>query len=127
MENFFGADMPMAGRALITVGILAVLIVAVVIQQRRHAAREREAARRYTSIAKIREEIEFTSAGGLCIALLVVGNIYWIATFAASNTVLQQTVTALLWIGGNVLFGLGAALGRRRTYTVFRDNDSYSG
>jgi len=40
--------------------------------------------------------------------------------FAASNTVFQQIEAGVLWIGGTIMFGIGAVLGQRRSYTIYR-------
>jgi hypothetical protein len=71
-------------------------------------------------VAIIQERIEATAGGSAATLLLVVSNLFVIGDFVASTNILQQNVAINLWIGCNVLFGLGVAVGRRRTYVVLR-------
>lgn len=71
-------------------------------------------------IAEIREQITFTPGGRICLIFLVLNTLLCGFGWFALNGAVQQAAVGTAWIAGNVLWGLGAALGRRRTYTVYR-------
>lgn len=71
-------------------------------------------------IAEIVETSSLSGFGGFCVALLIVN---WIVSglfFLGANGAPQQAVGALMWIGGNTFFGLGALLNRERKYRVYK-------
>lgn len=101
-------------------GIFAALAIAAAIWSfgllRRRADRPIRA-----ELAQIIETISATPAGGFCMLMLLLHQVGCFAAFGTSTNVIQEATIACLWIGGNVLWGLGVALGRRRTYVVYRD------
>lgn len=72
-------------------------------------------------LARISEQIETTTGGGFGIVMLVLHQFFIFIWFASAKTAFQEISIATLWVGGNVLWGLVAALGRRRTYVVTRE------
>jgi hypothetical protein len=108
----------------ILVGVVSAVILgaavamAVAMRQRR----QQEALLRVREVATIVEEIRMTGAGRICWVLLgsialfscAVGYYYLV------ETVVQQIRLGMLVVVGLFVFGLGAALGRRRTYTVYQ-------
>lgn len=103
-------------------GILLAILVTIAVELRKRSRRAEEFGhwREHNELATIRETIVLTSGGGLALVLMVLHNILIVVTFFTARTVLQETVMLLGWIGGNLLLGLGVALGRRRTYTAYR-------
>jgi hypothetical protein len=77
---------------------------------------------RRTEIARIEEFTEPTAAGTFCFFLLSAHQVGSLLFFITAKSAIQEAAVAAIWIGGNVLWGLGVALGRRRTYIVTRDN-----
>lgn len=71
-------------------------------------------------IARIYEEVLTTGGGTFCMIMLVLHQIGALFSFLKTSSVIQETALAAIWIGGNVLWGLGVALGRRRIYVVTR-------
>jgi hypothetical protein len=59
------------------------------------------------------EEVTPTTWGSFCIGMIVITAIGAFFAFSAATTVFQQ-------IGGTIMFGIGAALNQKRTYTVYR-------
>lgn len=74
----------------------------------------------YVQIAVITEEVEVTGWGSFCAVLLVLHNIAIFLWLLSAKSAFQETVVAVAWTGGNVLWGLGVALGRRRKMRVYR-------
>jgi hypothetical protein len=62
-----------------------------------------------------------TAAGVICFALLILHQLGSFAFFSGAKSAIQEAAVAAIWIGGNVLWGLGVALGRRRSYVITRD------
>ncbi|MBR1280351.1 hypothetical protein [Bradyrhizobium sp. AUGA SZCCT0283] len=81
---------------------------------------ERKAILRDREMAVIAERVETTGGGRLCILLLVLTVIGTVIAYSQATTVFQQIQAGVSFIGGCILFGLGAALGRSRTYRVYR-------
>jgi hypothetical protein len=73
-----------------------------------------------TEFSVIKEEIEITSWGNFSrIALGIAIVVTTFALLGASNIV-QQIQAGVSFIGSAILFGLGVALGRKRTYRIYR-------
>jgi hypothetical protein len=70
--------------------------------------------------AIIREEIEITGWGWLSRVLLVLAVIVSAVTMADARNILQQIYAGVGFLGSAIVFGLGIALGRKRTYRVYR-------
>jgi len=79
--------------------------------QRRIAARE---------LANIVEEVTPTTWGSFCIGMVVLTAIGAFFAFSAATTVFQQIEAGVVWIGGTIMFGIGAMMNQKRTYTVYR-------
>jgi hypothetical protein len=75
-------------------------------------------------IARIEERITLTPSGFFFLVILMLHQLASAIYFGAAKTAFQETSAAAIWIGENVLWGLGVALGRRSTYTVYRDPDA---
>lgn len=80
--------------------------------------RNRPAPPQLVDIAVIEEEVSFSGGGSFAIAMLVIFNVVALASYGASSNILQQTVAVLIWIGWNLIWGIAAAVGRRRRYLV---------
>ncbi len=110
----------------ILVGIVSAVILGAVVgivvamRQRVTAKREQEAALRVREVATIVEEVRTTTTGSICWFLLGSTALSACAGYYSVETVAQQVGLGLLLIIGMSIFGLGAALGRRRTYTVYQ-------
>jgi hypothetical protein len=113
---------------LLTVAAIGLAIYAV----QRHQS-ERETAKTappksvlspQTEMAIIKEEIEITGWGTFSrIGLTVAIGIETFALLGASN-IFQHMQAGVAFIGSAILFGLGVALGRTRTYRVYHVNSS---
>lgn len=89
------------------------------ILQRQHLT---EAKFKGDQIAFIVEETKATPVGAICIGLLFMTVLLSLGSYAAAKNIIQQIEAGISLLGGTVLFGLGAALGRRRTYHIMRSN-----
>jgi sterol desaturase/sphingolipid hydroxylase (fatty acid hydroxylase superfamily) len=125
VENLFGSDMPLAVRFLIALVVLGVIIAAIVVVIIRWRSSRRVNVSYVppeppVEIARIVEHQTFSAGGAFAVVLLVVSNLIAVVTYASASNILQQNVAMLGWIGWNILWGVGAIIGRKRTYTVFR-------
>jgi hypothetical protein len=125
VENLFGSDMPLAVRFLIALVVLGVIIAAIVVVIIRWRSSRRVNVSYVppeppVEIARIVEHQTFSAGGAFAVVLLVVSNLIAVVTYASASNILQENVAMLGWIGWNILWGVGAIIGRKRTYTVFR-------
>jgi hypothetical protein len=97
-----------------TIGIVAA------IRQRVVARRQQEAFLRVREVATIVEKVRMTGAGSICWFLLGTSALFWCVAYYSAETVAQQVGLGVLLAVSLSIFGLGAALGRRRTYTVYQ-------
>lgn len=74
-------------------------------------------------IALVRERTTFTAGGAFCVAMLVLNVVVAIVGMAAAANVLQQITAGVVFIGGNVLWGVGVICGRRSVYVAHRVPD----
>lgn len=103
----------------VILGAAAALVVAM--RQRAAARREEEAFLRVRKVATIVEEIRITGAGRMSWLLLGSTAFFLCVSYYYSvETVDQRVGLGVLLVFGLFIFGLGAALGRRRTYTVYQ-------
>jgi hypothetical protein len=107
--------------ALVVVGVFIAIVgiwfaLGVAAQKRS----ERMAALQDRELAVIVERVEVTVGGSLCTLLLIVTIIGTIFAYSKATTVFQQIEAGVSLIGGCILFGLGTALGRSRTYRIYR-------
>jgi hypothetical protein len=73
-------------------------------------------------IAEISERVEATTAGRVATVFLVLNTVVWLLAFILDSSAVRAASYGTMLTGGNVLFGLAVALGRRRTYIVTREN-----
>lgn len=66
---------------------------------------------------EIRQRVAYTVIGLLSAALLALLNAFMLLALAMETSASRLAAFGTVWIAGNVLFGLGVALGRRSTYT----------
>ena len=97
---------------------IAVLIAAVVIALLVQRAVAQALAAR--ELANIVEEVTPTTCGSFCIGMIVLTAIGAFFAFSAATTVFQQIEAGVAWIGGTIMFGIGAMMNQKRTYTVYR-------
>jgi hypothetical protein len=72
-------------------------------------------------IATISEKSRFTFGGSLSAALMGVAAFLPIIMGAGAKTVFQEIEADVWGLCGIILFGVGAIIGRERTYTVYRE------
>jgi hypothetical protein len=72
-------------------------------------------------IATMEEKTEFSSGGVAALALMILFNLLQIFSLVLAVNILQQTVSALIWIGINILCCTGLIIGRKRSYIVRRE------
>lgn len=106
------------GVALTFVGLAALGIVNGRKEHARLIERQRDLEAR--ELAVMTEEIRFTGGGGFCVAMIVLTLLWCVASLSLATTVFQQIQYGIMLIANLILFGLGAALGRRRTYKIRR-------
>lgn len=97
--------------------ILALAAVSYWASKRRRA---REQALQAREMAVMEEEVNSTTEGKISFALLALSVLGSITIFAAAKTVFQEIEAGVMLIAGSILFGLGVALGRTRTYRIYR-------
>jgi hypothetical protein len=95
--------------------------------QRHETPARVQAAGPEVEIAVIKEEIEITSWGNFSrIALAIAIVIETFGVLGASNY-FQAIQAGVAFIGSAILFGLGVALGRKRTYRIYRTDAADKG
>jgi membrane protein implicated in regulation of membrane protease activity len=73
-------------------------------------------------IARIEERTVFSLGGAAAGVLLVLHNFGMLFAFiGGAKSAVQEASLGTVWIAGNVLWGVCAIIGRRRTYRVLRD------
>jgi hypothetical protein len=103
--------------AAVVIALLALIYRRIFITPRQRKLAEALAAR---ELANIVEEVTPTTWGSFCIGMIVLTAIGAFFAFSAATTVFQQIEAGVVWIGGTIMFGIGAALNQKRTYTVYR-------
>jgi hypothetical protein len=125
LDNLFPAETLLGVRFLIALIFVAIVAAAIVVAIR-WLRPSKQIKVDYVpppppiEIASIVEHETFSAGGAFAILFLILSNIVAIFTFATASNILQQNVAMLGWIGWNILWGVGAIIGRRRTYTVYR-------
>jgi len=71
-------------------------------------------------IADIEEDVRLSLGGTICLLLLILHNFAVLSWFTLPKSAFQEASVAAIWTGGNVLWGIGILIGRRRTYHVRR-------
>lgn len=71
-------------------------------------------------IAIISERVTYSAGGLFAVLLLALSNAAAIYIWLAAINIVSETALAVLWIGNNVLWGVGVIVGRKRTYHVYR-------
>jgi len=71
-------------------------------------------------MAVIEEEISLTSWGKVSRLCLVLSVLWTFYVFAAAKSLVEQVGASSILYVGLLVFGAGMALGRRRTYRVYR-------
>lgn len=112
----------MSGSAV--AGVLFIIIVACILflaVERRDKQLKQDAAsyKPPEPVAVIHERSTPTFAGNICAVLLVLSVFFSARSYLEATTILQQIQATLAMIAGILLFGLGVALMRKRTYRVF--------
>jgi hypothetical protein len=113
------------GPVIVLVGLL-IVIPCVILYRRLYAIpREQRRAEALAAreLANIIEEVKPTPGGTVCMGMVVLTAFGSFVMFVASNTIFQQIEAGVLWIGGTIMFGIGAALGQRRSYTIYRSTN----
>ena len=131
IETLFGAELPLLARfaiALLFLVVVAILVWAA-IRALAWAFRfgDSPSLKRFSTtpappveIARITEHVVFSGGGAFAVVMLILFNVVLTVSYFAVTNVLQQNVALLSWIGWNILWGIGAIIGRRRTYIVHR-------
>lgn len=109
------------------IGLIAVAAAAIVLaltgyNMVRTVRRERRAIdqQRARELAVMVEEVSMTAGGVLCLLLLIGTVLLSVGGYAAAKTVFQQIEAGVSLMSGCIIFGLGVALGRRRTFRIYR-------
>jgi hypothetical protein len=113
------------GQALIVIVVLALVagtIIFAIKTMRRQAAKP--APRELPGIATIVETTTLTVGGSVALILLVLHNIGVAGFSAKALSAVQEAALGTFWIGGNILWGIGIIVGRKRRYTVYRQDDA---
>ena len=97
--------------------IIGFIVWAIISSRKRE---EREAALAVRELAIIVEHVTMTGGGAICVILLLLTLAGSFFSLIAATTVFQQIEAGVFLLAGCVLFGLGIALGHKRTYRVYR-------
>ena len=73
-----------------------------------------------TEIARIEERVRFSLTGGMAVVLLLLHQTLILSLWQGALGSLPEAAIGIAWIAGNVLWGIGVIVGRRRSYRVFR-------
>jgi hypothetical protein len=103
--------------AAVVIALLVLIYKCIFVTPRQRAMAQALAAR---ELANIVEEVTPTTWGSFCIGMVVLTAIGAFFAFSAATTVFQQIEAGVVWIGGTIMFGIGAVMNQRRTYTVYR-------
>jgi len=104
----------------VLVAAFGLLIVVAMVLYWRRKDRTTAAAWSRDEIATIVERVYVTGWGVFWGLVLALDCTISIVASMAATTIFQQIAAGVSLIGGAVIAGLGVALGRRRTYTVYR-------
>ena len=125
-EAVFGAEMPLAARLFVVFLTLLLIVIGFVAVKKLLIGQSYKLVGKYVpppppvEIARITEHVVFSGGGAFAVVMLILFNIVLTITYFEVTNVLQQDVALLSWIGWNILWGIGAIIGRRRTYIVHR-------
>jgi hypothetical protein len=127
LDNFFGADMPVALRFGIVFFVVVLIIVGISAALRVFREPRTDKFVRPPPPVQIAHMVEtIESSGGVAAAAicLLIASAISFFIFLHSSTVLQEISALLMWSGNGIFWGvimITAALGRKRTYIVYRD------
>jgi len=102
---------------MVVIALLITVVAGKAIDRRRRKREEELASR---ELAIIVEDVAITAGGRISMAMLVLTIIYAVLVYVAAKTVFQQIEAGVTLIGGSIIWGLGIAVGRVRTYRVYR-------
>lgn len=72
-------------------------------------------------IASMKETSDFTAGGAICaFAVAIIASIAAVVVTFAPNAI-QQATSCLIALTAILPFGIGAIIGRRRSYAVYRE------
>jgi hypothetical protein len=111
-----------------TLGIILLLVVALIVfgvgtansMRALRRQREAEAALAARELAVIVEENKVTAGGTFSMLMLVLTILFAVGIFVSAKSAIHEIEAGVVLTAGSVVWGLGIALGRRRTYRVFR-------
>ena len=107
--------------SLVAVALIAALVWTIIVLRRGARLRRLEQqALEARELAVIIEESQATIGGAVCIVALLVCVIGALFGYSRATTVFQQIEAGVSLMAGTMLFGLGASLGRSRTYRIYR-------
>lgn len=72
------------------------------------------------TIGRLNESSHLSFGGGFCVAMIVVGALVVAFSALGESNAIRLTTSYTFWTGWNVMWGIGAMLGRRRHYTIIR-------
>jgi hypothetical protein len=105
------------GFSIVAVGIAVVILI---LRERAVFRWPREAALAAREPAVIVRDTQVTSGGVICFTLLILTVASTIFAYSRAITVFQQIEADVSLISGSsILFGLGVALGRKRTFRIY--------
>ncbi|UGY23555.1 hypothetical protein HU675_0037300 [Bradyrhizobium septentrionale] len=111
----------MSGVLALLGGVLLLIFIAVfvfvAIEPKRGIQAFAPRQRRQTAV--IEEQSRLTGGGVICALLLVLSLLGTMGLYVEAKTVFQQIQAGVAMIAAILLFGLGVAVLRRRTYKVF--------
>ena len=74
--------------------------------------------RKTKEIAFIEERVRFSAGGLVAEVFLILHNVGCLLFFMGVKSAVQEASVGTIWIAGNVLWGVCAIIGRRKTYRV---------
>jgi hypothetical protein len=104
----------------ILIGLVLIAIVGIVTTMLRGRNEYRRNGPPLVETGYIKEESSLTAGGALSLVALIINLIVCGLFASAAQTVFQEIEIGVAFLGGNMLWGLGVAVGRRRTYRTYR-------
>jgi hypothetical protein len=70
------------------------------------------------NVGTLEEKSSLSFGGGVCIFFIVIGALWVMMGTIIETSAVRSAASGAFWTGWNVMWGIGALLGRRRHYTV---------
>ena len=111
-----------------TLGIVLLIVVALIVfgvgtansMRVLRRQREAEAILAAREMAVIVEEYKVTAGGTVSLLMLILTVLVAVGIFVSAKSAIHEIEAGVVLTAGSVIWGLGIALGRKRTYRIYR-------